>query len=78
MSGQTSPTMMGPDPEESMSGTIIGVSSMFSAFTVIFLALRLASRTFTKVGVKIDDYLAICATVSDSTPTTRYKYPSDD
>lgn len=77
MSGQTPPAMMGPDPEESMSGTIIGVSSMFSAFTVIFLALRLASRTFTKVGIKIDDYLAICATVSDSTPA-RYKYLGDD
>lgn len=63
--------MMGPDPDESLSGTIIGVSSMFSAFTVIFLALRLASRIFTKVGVKIDDYLAICATVSDTILSSR-------
>lgn len=72
MSGQPSPAMMGPDPDESLSGTIIGVSSMFSAFTVIFLALRLASRTFTKVGVKIDDYLAICATVSDTMLPSRH------
>lgn len=69
MSGQTPPTM-GPNPDESLSGTIIGVSSLFSAFTVICLALRLLSRTFTHVGVKIDDYLAICATVSDSMPSS--------
>jgi hypothetical protein len=70
MSDQTSPAMpTGPDPTESLSGTIVGVSSLFCALTVICLALRLISRTYTKVGVKIDDYLAICATVCDSVPS---------
>ncbi|KAL1848722.1 hypothetical protein Daus18300_013512 [Diaporthe australafricana] len=62
MSGQP-PLSEGPDPDESLSATIIGVSTLFTVFTVICLALRLLSRTFTKVGVKIDDYLAVVATI---------------
>lgn len=67
MSGQP-PLSVGPDPTESLSATIIGVSTLFTIFTVLCLALRLMSRTFTKVGVKIDDYLAVIATVSGSAP----------
>jgi hypothetical protein len=52
-----------PDPADSLSTTIVGVSVMFTALTVICLGFRLTSRTISDIGWKLDDYFAICATI---------------
>lgn len=64
MSGQPMPGAM--DPNQSLSSSILGVTSIFTALTVVCLGLRIMSRNLTTMGLKLDDYLAICATVSHS------------
>ena len=53
-----------PDPNENVSGMIVEVTAFFTGLTVFCLVCRFVSRKITGVGLGLDDFLSLSATVS--------------